>query len=315
MNSNAILQGAAFDVHSLDPLKRAVKNNPHDGIKAAARQMEGLFVQMMLKSMRDASFKDGLFNSQQTEMFTSMYDQQISQNIADRGNMGLADMMVKQLGGQKPAVGYTHENILPQVPRTAGPIYPLAHFARGIQPGEPERRVGTTVSGSRKSDSFIMRLMQPALDAARKTGIPHQLIIAQAALESGWGSKEIPTQHGKPSHNLFSVKATPDWKGETTEITTTEYINGVAQKMKSAFRVYKSYAEALSDYTALLTTNPRYQNALNASSPEKIAHGLQAGGYATDPEYAKKLISIIKQVKGSVNQAVDSYTTDLSRIF
>ena len=134
-------------------------------------------------------------------------------------------------------------------------------------------------------------------------------------MESGWGNKEITTTNGKPSHNLFGIKATPDWKGESTEITTTEFVNGTAQKVKAAFRVYPSYSEALADYTSLLTNNPRYQNVARSGSPERAAHALQSGGYATDPAYAKKLINIINQVKGNISQGVNAYKTDLSSIF
>lgn len=316
MNSASFTQGAAFDLHSLDSLKLSAKNNSQDGIKAVAKQMEGLFVQMMLKSMRSASFKDGLFNSQQTEMFTSMYDQQIAQNIAERGNMGVADMMVKQLGGQAETPASVSGGSPRPLTLSNGVVLPYQR-GTGIFPrsDNPYPQRAEMSPGGGQNNSFISRLMAPALEAARNTGIPHQLIIAQAALESGWGNKEILTQSGKPSHNLFGIKATPDWGGETTEITTTEYIDGVAHKIKSAFRVYQSYSEALSDYTALLTRNPRYQNITKSRSPETAAHALQAGGYATDPNYAKKVISIIQQVRNNVNQAIDSYKTDLSQIF
>ncbi|HEY3590925.1 MAG TPA: flagellar assembly peptidoglycan hydrolase FlgJ [Buttiauxella sp.] len=316
MNSTALTQGAAFDIRNLDALKRTVKEDPQQGLKAAAKQMEGLFVQMMLKSMRDASFKDGLFNTQQSDMFTSMYDQQISQSIAERGSLGLGDMMVKQMGGDVDS----NKSVI----STAFTPLSLdtASFKRTPQRLSPEdiaiqekaRTAGEAGFGGKSSD-FIARMLAPAMDASRKSGIPHQLIIAQAALESGWGNQEILTKEGKPSYNLFGIKATGGWKGDSTEITTTEYINGAAQKVKAAFRVYGSYSEALSDYAALLANNPRYQNVSRATSPEHAARALQSGGYATDPQYASKLISIIQQVKGNVNQALNAYKGDLSTLF
>ncbi|WP_435946147.1 flagellar assembly peptidoglycan hydrolase FlgJ [Dryocola sp. BD586] len=316
MNSSALIQGAAFDIRNLDALKRTAKEDPQQGLKAAAKQMEGLFVQMMLKSMRDASLKGGLFNTQQSEMFTSMYDQQISQSIAERGSLGLADVLVKQMGGEAD----------PDKRVTPTAFKPLsldsASFKRIPQRLSPEdivRQEKARTAGeagiSGKSGDFIARLLAPAMDASKKSGIPHQLIIAQAALESGWGNQEILTKEGKTSYNLFGIKATGGWKGDTTEITTTEYINGVPQKVKEAFRVYGSYSEALSDYAALLANNPRYQNVTRAPSPEHAARALQSGGYATDPQYAKKLISIIQQVKGNVNKALNAYKNDLSSLF
>jgi len=312
MNSSPLSSGAAFDLRSLDALKRTAKTDSQEGLKAAAKQMEGLFVQMMLKSMRDASFKDGLFNNQQSEMFTSMYDQQLSQDIASQGRLGFADMMVKQMGGQTDDV----QRIASRAPVPLSlsneiksqPLYSMSRVVTAAK----EVLAGAT---SDSNKGFISRLMAPAMAAAKQSGIPHQLIIAQAALESGWGNREIPTRDGKPSHNLFGVKATADWKGDTTEVTTTEYVNGVAQKVKAAFRVYPSYSEALADYAKILTGNPRYQNVTRASTPENAAYALQSGGYATDPGYAKKLINIINQVKGNVSQALKAYQGDINSLF
>ena len=319
MGNSPLNSGAAFDVRGLDALKREVKSNSQEGIKAAAKQMEGMFIQMMLKSMRDASFKDGLLNSQQADMFTSMYDQQISQDIAAQSKMGFADVMVRQMGGEVDAKPNTpgvapapyslngNQNIGSFSSRTV-----LLQATQKMPAGQGDVQYSR---GTEKNTHFISRMLEPAIAAAKKSGIPHQLIIAQAALESGWGNKEITTTNGKPSHNLFGIKATSDWKGESTEITTTEFINGAPQKVKAAFRVYPSYSEALADYTALLVNNPRYQNVARSGTPEKAAHALQSGGYATDPAYAKKLISIINQVKGNISQSMNAYKTDLSSIF
>ncbi|WP_435927741.1 flagellar assembly peptidoglycan hydrolase FlgJ [Dryocola sp. BD613] len=316
MNGSALIRGAAFDIRNLEALKRTAKEDPGQGLKAAAKQMEGLFVQMMLKSMRDASFKDGLFNSQQSEMFTSMYDQQLSQNIAEQGNLGLAEVLVKQMGGEvQSATGTTSTAYTPLSLNSASfKRIPQRLSAEDIARQEKARTVGEAGSGG-KSGDFIARMLAPAMDAAKKSGVPHQLIIAQAALESGWGNQEILTKEGKPSYNLFGIKATGGWKGDSTEITTTEYMHGVPKKVKAAFRVYGSYSEALSDYAALLANNPRYQNVTRAASPEHAARALQSGGYATDPQYANKLISIIQQVKGNVNQALNAYKSDFSSLF
>lgn len=317
MNSAPLHTGAAFDVRALDSLKRASREDPQEGLKAAAKQMEGMFVQMMLKSMRDATFKDGLLNSQQTEMFTSMYDQQIAQEIAQKGDLGLAEMMLKQMGVE-PDEGTTSTGTteVPLLIDTSGfkqvPQRIAAQDTREA-PGETAR--ARFANRSMKSDSFISRLLKPAIEASQKSGVPHQLIIAQAALESGWGNREILTQDGKPSYNLFGIKATGGWKGKTTEITTTEYINGKPQKIKAAFRVYDSYAHALEDHAALLTKNPRYQGVPRSPTLEGAAHALQSGGYATDPKYAKKLISVMQQVKHNVNEALNAYKNDLSSLF
>lgn len=315
----SVPQDAAYDAHSLDKLKLAARNDSPQALKAVAKQMEGLFVQMMLKSMRQASFKDGLFNTQQSEMFTSLYDQQISQNIADKGRMGFADLMVKQLTGKSDAVAET-TTATREVPLNISPARFIGVPLR-LQAAEPEssqandEREALPEVPAIPGGGFISRMMAPAMAVARLSGIPHQLIIAQAALESGWGKREILTEDGKPSHNLFGVKATAGWQGETTEITTTEYENGVAQKIKDKFKVYSSYAEALEDYTSLISRNPRYKNVVKSETPEIAAKALQSAGYATDPAYAKKLINIIQQVRNRVNEATEAYSSDFSSLF
>ncbi|WP_312140379.1 flagellar assembly peptidoglycan hydrolase FlgJ [Pantoea septica] len=316
--------GAAFDSRSLDALKRVAKSDRQAGLKGAAKQMEAVFVQMMLKSMRDATPKEGLFSSQQSEMFTSMLDQQLAQNIASKGTLGFAGMMLKSLGAeeakQEPAPQALVQTavatgiLLPaKRPQLTAPLYSLQASApiKVAEAVRPTTSTGPVLNNA----NFIASLSGPAIAASKKSGVPHQLIIAQAALESGWGNREIPTQDGRRSHNLFGIKATPDWQGETTEVTTTEYINGVAKKVKAAFRVYQSYAEGLADYAALIARSPRYRKVSAAKTPESGAHALQAGGYATDPNYANKLINIIQQVKNRVDNAASAYKSDLSSLF
>lgn len=313
---------AAFDIQSLSALKREAGTSSNEALKKAARQMEGLFVQMMLKSMRDATPQGGLLDSSQSRMFTSMYDQQISQNIAERG-LGLADTMVKQFGGEvEPAMAKQRTSpggvplALSAEAFNAMPQQALRQAVRRAMPvPEPEPLSTRSTGPVLNNANFMSRLAAPAQQAAQESGLPAPLIMAQAALESGWGQREILTQDGRPSHNLFGIKATGGWKGRTTEITTTEYVNGTAHKVKAKFRVYDSYAHAMSDYASLLTRNPRYEKVANAPTPEHAAKALQAAGYATDPNYAQKLISIIQGVKSGVSQAVKAYQTDLSRIF
>lgn len=306
---------ASWDVRSLDTLKlKAGGSESPQALRAAAKQMEGIFVQVMLKSMRDAGFKDGLMHSQASEMYTSMHDQQLAQDLAQKSQLGFADMIVRQMGGEG-------EDPPGQAQRIAAPApgpYSLTHApvsAPSATTGAQATPLSAIAARSSSSQPFISRLLRPALQAAQSSGIHPYLILAQAALESGWGKREILTAEGKPSHNLFGIKATGDWQGKTTEITTTEYINGTPQKIKAAFRVYDSYAESLSDYARLLKNNPRYQRVAQSSSAEQGAHALQAGGYATDPAYANKLINIIQQVKGNITQGVQAYKNDLSQLF
>jgi flagellar protein FlgJ len=145
-----------------------------------------------------------------------------------------------------------------------------------------------------QTGSFVNRIWSHAVDAARSIGVPPQFMVGQAALESGWGRHEIRNADGSATHNLFGIKAGRGWNGPVVEKTTTEYVNGVAQKTTAKFRAYSSYGEAFRDYANLLRSNPRYNNALAQGQDARgFARGLQQGGYATDPAYADKLVRVI----------------------
>ncbi|QDX29652.1 flagellar assembly peptidoglycan hydrolase FlgJ [Dickeya poaceiphila] len=308
----------AYETQSLNSLKRDVSSHPQsrEGIRAVAKQLEGVFVQMMMKSMRDALPQDGLFSSDQTRMLTSMYDQQLAQQMSSGKGLGLASMIEKQMTG-KGIVGTEPEATSPvpfkpdsQLARTM-PAFALEQMVRKAMPALPEKTAALPMG----SAEFISRLSVPAMLVSQQSGIPHHLIMAQAALESGWGQREIPTADGRSSHNIFGIKAGSNWDGPVTEVTTTEYEQGVAKKVKAAFRVYSSYLEALNDYAKLLTQNPRYAGVSAAATAEQAAVALQQAGYATDPAYAKKLVSMIQHMKNSGEKAVQAYTHDLSGIF
>ncbi|KQN56669.1 flagellar assembly peptidoglycan hydrolase FlgJ [Erwinia sp. Leaf53] len=300
---------AAWDSRSLNNLKRLAASDPKTHAKAVAKQVEGMFVQMMMKSMRDALPQDGLMSSDQTRLYTSVYDQQISQQIAARG-LGLADVIVKQMATQAP----------PDEKAGTVPMPLDKSFINTLPPLEMEQTVRRAVPrlptpGTPDGQAFIAQLAQPAREASAQSGIPHHLILAQAALESGWGQRQILTRDGKPSFNVFGIKAGGSWQGKTTDIMTTEYENGEAKKVNAKFRVYDSYSEALQDYVNLLSNNPRYAAVTSASSPEQGARALQAAGYATDPKYAQKLMGMIQQFKQAGEKVVKAYGQDLSKLF
>ncbi|OSN03879.1 flagellar rod assembly protein/muramidase FlgJ [Lonsdalea iberica] len=322
-NTSSVDQAsAAYDVKSLNKLRNdAVKNDP-SALKKVAKQVEGLFVNMMLKSMRSALPKDGLLSSDQTRLYTSMYDQQVAQDLSAKG-LGLADMMVKQLSrnvNEPPGngVGTTPMPLSKDDFSTSSAFTPalMGEFLKRNNPdqqGESATKSQPELAPS--SEDFTHRLSMPSMIASLKTGIPHHLIMAQAALESGWGKREITTSDGKPSHNLFGVKAGSNWDGKVTEIVTTEFENGRAYKVKEKFRVYDSYLDSINDYISLLTDNARYKGVVNANSAEAAAYELQRAGYATDPRYGDKLVQIIGQIKNTTEKAVKAYTHDISNLF
>ena len=283
----------AFDSKGLDELKQSAKNNSPDALKSAAKQFEALFMNMMLKSMRQAGGQDSPFDNEQSRMYTSMLDQQFSQNMANRG-MGLADALVRQLSSNAA------NQILQSDSPTSNNSNNLGGIDAYLSNMKMESQVAKTakpaVSGNAHVREFQDKLAVHAEQASLETGIPAKFMLGQAALESGWGKREIKAIDGSASHNVFGLKAGAGWTGRTVDAVTTEYTNGVAYRKVEKFKAYDSYSDAFKDYAKLLTKNPRYQEVIaNAKDASSFAYGLQKAGYATDPQYASKLSRIIKQ--------------------
>lgn len=327
-----ISQRFALDTQGFEALKNQARAGNNSGsLQAAARQFEAVFTNMVLKSMRDATPSDGLFDNEQTKLYMSMMDQQLSQQLSTRG-IGLADVMIRQLaratGQQLPpnmatAGGVTAASIqdaqmaglldgrgatdadgpaLPVGTTLPGPAWNPTAGVRQYQNQADWQGNGQSQLGQLPNDtpehisSFVNRMAGPAMVASRASGVPAKLIVGQAALESGWGRREILNADGSTSFNVFGIKAGANWKGPTTEVLTTEYVDGQPQKVRARFRAYGSYEEACNDYARLLTSNPRYAGVLAANSADEAAHGLQRAGYATDPAYGEKLVRIMKKV-------------------
>lgn len=301
--SNDLTSKLALDTKGLGALKQAAKAGAPEALKTAATQFEAMFINMMMKSARDATPQDGLMDNEQTKTFTTMLDQQLSQNLAKRG-VGLADVLIRQLSAQNAdaqALAIGGDQNVPTSARMPPGLdadkllkTPGALLAPSAIPVTP----GVSASGRHQAPhvrSFQDKLAAHADEASRATGIPAKFMLGQAALESGWGKREIRNADGSSSHNLFGIKAGPEWKGKVATAVTTEYVNGVAQTRVEKFRAYDNYADSFKDYAKLITTNPRYEKVLaNAKDASHFAHGLQRAGYATDPLYAAKLTRIIE---------------------
>lgn len=272
----------ALDTQSLEQLRAQAKKSPDHALKAAAQQFESVFLNMMLKSMREATPQDGMFDSEQTRMFTGMLDQQLAQNMASRG-VGLADIMVKQLSrGMSSPAGNGASSPVP------GMQLPAA---------TPQASALPSAYGANAQQDFMSRMLPYAMQASQSTGVPPQLILGQAALESGWGKREIRMADGSNSYNLFGIKANAGWNGGVAEVMTTEYKNGVAYKQVEKFRAYASYAEAFQDYANMISQNPRYAGVLQQGMDATgLAQAIQKAGYATDPNYADKLARVMAMI-------------------
>lgn len=260
----------ATDTRSLEALKFSAGKDPKAAVKEAAKQFEALFMQQLMKSMRDASMSSGMLDNEGSKLGTEMLDTQFATKMTGLPG-GLADIIAKQLERQMSGAQ-------PAIPDAAAVSAAPLNGRKGT-PGQAE---------------FVGRHGDAARAAEAETGIPAAFMIAQAAHESGWGRREIRNADGSPSNNLFGIKAGLSWKGAVAEVTTTEYIDGQPRKVTAKFRAYASPAESFADYARLMKTSPRYTGVLaNATSAEGFAQGLQKAGYATDPAYADKLARTI----------------------
>ena len=300
MNPSAV-PPSIFDLNGLTALRQQARNNDPQALKAAAQQFEAVFLQMVLKSMRGATPHEGMFDSEQTRMYESLLDQQLAQVLSAKGGTGLAAMIEKQLG-RNPSEPAAYDEGLPlHRPDKALPVnvpvqqMPLpTHF-------QPPMPLGSSAGGQTFQDAeagsaardFVARVWPHAVDAGRATGIPPSFLVAQAALETGWGRAEPRLPDGRPSCNLFGMKAGRSWSGAVTEAVTTEYVDGVGQRQIGKFRAYGSYAESFRDYANLLLSNPRFAGVVGVRDAAGFARGLQRAGFATDPAYGAKLESII----------------------
>jgi flagellar protein FlgJ len=250
------------------------------------QQFEAMFVRMMLKSMRSAtrSLGDGLLSGSNTDSYLEMFDGQIADRLTAGRGIGIGDMLRTQLGLGGGAV--TARRLLP--PSPYAPV--LASSATATSAVDAQRAPASPFADAA---DFVRSLLPKARETARQLGVSVRGLLAQMALETGWGRHVPPTRTGESSHNLFGIKAGRGWQGETTTLQTLELEDGVLQRRQARFRVYDDPGRSLEDYAALLQNNARYGEVLGSGdSVQRFATGLQAAGYATDPDYADKIQSI-----------------------
>ena len=291
LNSTAALAGnlggspnasasAAADTRNLAALRSTASRDPRAAIRETAKQFETMFMQQLMKSMREAqaAMSSGLMENTATQMGTEMLDAEYAKQMSGAPG-GLAAVIARQLERQMGT-------------STAVPAASPANA--------PAAKVSSAPAGpaSERQTEFVRRHTAAAQAAEAQTGIPAGFMVAQAAHESGWGRREIRNADGSTSFNVFGIKAGGNWKGPVAEVTTTEYVNGEARKVTAKFRAYGSYEESFKDYARLMQDSPRYSQVMASASagtatPAAFAQGLQRAGYATDPAYADKLTRVI----------------------
>ncbi len=261
----------ANDFQQFAALRRGARADDPAALREVARQFESLFTKMMLDSMRAASFGDPLFGSDQGDMYQDMMDDQLAIEMSQGRGLGLADMLIRQLGGGQ------------------------------VAPAGPDPRDGMQDVTPQARQEFIDAILPEAQAAARELGVDARGIVAQAALETGWGRSQPAGESGR-SNNMFGIKAGESWRGATVAANTEEYESGVAVRRAEQFRAYESAGDSVRDYVRLLRDNPRYAAALNTGSDVRaFAGALQRGGYATDPEYANKLVAVAERLPADLH--------------
>jgi peptidoglycan hydrolase FlgJ len=253
-------------------LRARAASDPKAVVKAAAKQFEAMFMQQLMKSMRESSIATGMLENGGTQMGTEMLDAQFANQMTGLPG-GLADVIARQLERQMGGA------VSPSIAAPANAA------------GAP---VGKVSAAKPNQEEFLRTHTEAAAGAAAETGIPAAFMVAQAAHESGWGRHEIRNADGTSSHNLFGIKAGAGWKGKVTEALTTEVVDGQPRKVMAKFRAYASYDESFRDYAKLMKDNPRYAKVVaSGNDAQGFAQGLQRAGYATDPAYADKLTRVI----------------------
>ena len=255
-------------------LRAQAASDPKAAIRAAAKQFEAIFMQQLMKSMRESSLASGMLENSGTQMGTEMLDAQFADKMSGLPG-GLSDMIARQL--ERQTTGGT------------GAAAALAPAGAANAPAASGNAKGTPTQ-----EEFLRMHQTSARAAEAQTGIPATFMVAQAAHESGWGKREILNADGSSSHNLFGIKAGPGWTGKVAQVTTTEVIDGQPRKVVAKFRAYASYDESFRDYAQLMKDSPRYAAVVAAgNNAQGYAQGLQRAGYATDPAYADKLTRVI----------------------
>ena len=297
------------DLQGLAGLRRQAREQSPEALREVAKQFEAVFVQMMLKSMRAASpTEDGLMDSDQSRLYRDLYDQQIALSMARQGTLGLADQLVKQLGGEgagspprptSPTIMGDPLATLQQVQRIRSSVAMPAETttAAKIDPVGNQRTSYPASDAPFEPSSpaaFVRRMWPHAQEAARRLGVAPEVLIGQAAHETAWGKSVPRFSDGRSSHNLFGIKASRGWEGETVVNATFEFVGGVAVRQRDGFRAYPSYAESFNDYVRFLQVNPRYTEALDlVEDGSAYLRALQRAGYATDPNYARKILGLM----------------------
>ena len=285
------------DTGSLAGLRAAAARGDAHALEEAAVQIEALFVGMLLKSARAASLGESLLDGGNTQQFLEMMDGQVALDIAKRGGLGFGRMLVEQLGGapaEPPQRTYAKEGVSAASAVFAAARRPAASAPMPARHADPVAAAAQS-EPAKAREQFVRALMPHAERAAARLGVDPKLLVAQAALETGWGTSIPRLADGRSTHNLFGIKAGPSWSGAKAGTWTLEVVDGVPERRRAEFRAYAGIGDSFSDYANVIERLPRYAEALNsADDPDAYARAVADAGYATDPGYAAKWLDVYR---------------------
>jgi peptidoglycan hydrolase FlgJ len=282
------------DFSALEQLKGSAKRDEATAVRQVAQQFESVFARMMIKSMRDAIGKDPIFGSDQAQLYQGMFDDQLSLELTRGRGLGLADVLVRQLQHSAATGGAASATGTADGPKSvSGPARAGAGGAASALPA----------ASSTEQARFISQVWPQAQQAGEQLGVHPVSLVAQAALETNWGRSVPRSAGGTSSNNLFGIKAGSAWSGAAVSARTQEFTSAGAASTQASFRSYATAAESFEDYVNLLRNSPRFSGALGSGSDvTAFASALQRGGYATDPDYARKVTAVANQVAASLGQ-------------
>ncbi len=284
------------DFSEFSKVNNQAKTDSPAALQKVAKQFEALFLNNILKGMRSAKLAEGAFDSDQSKTYNEMYDQQLSVHLSGKPGVGLADLIVKQLSpkGENPNPTSLEEYLNDPVSLVRTPDGKIFNGYDDDGKNEMPFKNGRSVPIQSAVD-FVRQLQPFAEQAAKGLGIDPNALLAQAALESGWGNSVIKNSDGSSSYNLFNIKADRSWRGKEAQVSTLEFDQGIPRRMNAGFRAYSSFQESFHDYVNFIKNNPRYDSALSkVGNTEQYMRELQRAGYATDPSYAAKVMHIYK---------------------
>lgn len=278
-----------LDLNGIQSIRQS--ENQDEALRKVAEQFESMFISLMLKNMRSANAvfeEDSIFKSNESDFYRDMHDNQLALTMANGRGLGIADALYRQMNQN-----YGNAEL------DSGSENPVSVDSSNLG----TNKISDRVAIANDERDFVNKVLPHAVDAAKKIGVDPLALIAQSALETGWGKQVLADDMGRSSNNLFNIKTGSSWQGSELSKSSLEYKNGVLGKEYSTFRQYENIADSFEDYASFITEQDRYSKNLHAQqSSEDYIKQLHSAGYATDPNYSKKVISVLHRVETIVSQ-------------